>query len=143
MADKLYLQPLNVSSITQIIEREKPDAILLGFGGQTALNLGIALEKAGILSKYNVTVLGTQVSSILETEDRDLFKIALENIGIKSPRSFSATNVDDALAAAEKIGYPIMMRSGFSLGGLVLAKLPIKQNSPSVLKSVLHRFRKF
>lgn len=126
MADKLYLQPLNVKSITQIIEREKPDAILLGFGGQTALNLGIALEKTGILAKHNVTVLGTQVSSILETEDRDLFKIALENIGIKSPRSYSATTVEDALEAAEKIGYPIMMRSGFSLGGLGSGKITNK-----------------
>jgi carbamoyl-phosphate synthase large subunit len=126
MADKLYLQPLNVSSIQQIIEREKPDAILLGFGGQTALNLGIELERSGILAKHNVTVLGTQVSSILETEDRDLFKIALENIGIKSPRSFSATNVEDALVAAEKIGYPIMMRSAFSLGGLGSGKITNK-----------------
>lgn len=123
MADKLYLQPLNVNSITKIIEREKPDAILLGFGGQTALNLGIALEKSGVLAKNNVTVLGTQVSSILETEDRDLFKIALENIGIKSPRSYSATTVEEALEAAEKIGYPIMMRSGFSLGGLGSGKI--------------------
>ncbi len=126
MADKLYLQPLNVSSIEKIIEREKPDAILLGFGGQTALNLGIALERAGILAKHDVAVLGTQVSSILETEDRDLFKIALENIGIKSPRSFSATNVEDAVDAAEKIGYPIMMRSGFSLGGLGSGKIANK-----------------
>ncbi len=126
MADKLYLQPLNVSSIKQIIEREKPDAILLGFGGQTALNLGIALERAGILADHNVSVLGTQVSSILETEDRDLFKIALENIGIKSPKSYSATNVEDALEAAEKIGYPIMMRSGFSLGGLGSGKIANK-----------------
>ncbi len=123
MADKLYLQPLNVQSITKIIEREKPDAILLGFGGQTALNLGIALEKAGVLAKHNVEVLGTQVNSILETEDRDLFKIALENIGIKSPRSYSATTVEEALEAAEKIGYPIMMRSGFSLGGLGSGKI--------------------
>jgi carbamoyl-phosphate synthase large subunit len=126
MADTLYLQPLNVSSIKQIIEREKPDAILLGFGGQTALNLGIALEKAGILAENGVAVLGTQVSSILETEDRDLFKIALENIGIKSPKSFSATTVEDAVAAAEKIGYPIMMRSGFSLGGLGSGKIANK-----------------
>jgi len=126
MADKLYLQPLTVTSIKQIIDKERPDAILLGFGGQTALNLGIALEKAGVLSDYGVEVLGTQVSSILETEDRDLFKIALENIGIKSPKSYSATNVEDALAAAEKIGYPVMMRSGFSLGGLGSGKIANK-----------------
>ena len=127
MADTLYLQPLTVTSIKQIIIKEKPDAILLGFGGQTALNLGIALEKAGILAENNVAVLGTQVSSILETEDRDLFKIALENIGIKSPKSYSATNVEDAVDAAEKIGYPVMMRSGFSLGGLGSGKISSKQ----------------
>ena len=126
MADKLYLQPLNIDIVTQIIAREKPDGILLGFGGQTALNLGIALDKAGILSNYGVAVLGTQVHSILETEDRDLFKVALENIHIKTPRSFSATTVEDALDAAEQIGYPVMMRAGFSLGGLGSGKIANK-----------------
>lgn len=127
MADKLYLQPLNVATIEQIIAKEKPDAILLGFGGQTALNLGIELEKVGILARHHVAVLGTQVSSILETEDRDLFKIALENIGIQSPKSYSATNVQDALEAAERIGYPVMMRSGFSLGGLGSGRISDKE----------------
>src|SRR5580704_16009317 len=99
MADVLYLQPLNVDIVTQIIEKEKPDAILLGFGGQTALNLGLALEKNGVLAKYGVKVLGTQVLSIRQTEDRDLFKQALDSIGIHSPRSISATTVDEAVAA--------------------------------------------
>ncbi len=123
MADVLYLQPLNVEVVTQIIEKEKPDAILLGFGGQTALNLGLALERTGVLKEHNVTVLGTQVSSIRQTEDRDLFKQALESIGIQSPRSICVTNVEDARKAAEEIGYPIMMRSGFSLGGLGSGKI--------------------
>lgn len=126
MADVLYLQPLNVEVVTQIIEKEKPDAILLGFGGQTALNLGLALEKNGILEKHNVAVLGTQVSSIRQTEDRDLFKQGLEGIGIHSPRSISATTVDQAVAAAEEIGYPIMMRAAFSLGGLGSGKITNK-----------------
>lgn len=126
MADTLYLQPLNLKTVTKIIEKEKPDAIMLGFGGQTALNLGLELQKNGVLAQHNVEVLGTQVSSIMETEDRDLFKVALENIGIKSPKSFSATTVDEALDAAEKIGYPIMMRSGFSLGGLGSGKITNK-----------------
>jgi len=126
MADVLYLQPLNVEVVTQIIEKEKPDAILLGFGGQTALNLGLLLEKNGVLKKYNVKVLGTPVSSIRQTEDRDLFKQALDSIGIHSPRSFSATTVDQALAAAEEIGYPIMMRAAFSLGGLGSGKIANK-----------------
>lgn len=126
MADVLYLQPLNVEVVTQIIEKEKPDAILLGFGGQTALNLGLALEKNGILAKHKVKVLGTQVSSIRQTEDRDMFKQALDSIGIHSPRSFSATTVDEALAAADEIGYPIMMRAAFSLGGLGSGKITNK-----------------
>ncbi len=123
MADKLYLQPLNVDVVSQIISKEKPDAILLGFGGQTALNLGLALEKAGILAQYRVSVLGTQINSIRATEDRDLFKSSLEKIGIQSPRSICVTNVEDAMVAAKEIGYPVMMRSGFSLGGLGSGKI--------------------
>ncbi len=123
MADILYLQPLNIEVITQIIEREKPDAILLGFGGQTALNLGLALEKQGVLQKHQVKVLGTSVASIRQTEDRDLFKQALDSIGIHSPRSISANTVEEAISAAEQIGYPVMMRSGFSLGGLGSGKI--------------------
>jgi carbamoyl-phosphate synthase large subunit len=126
MADVLYLQPLNIEVVTQIIKKEKPDAILLGFGGQTALNLGLALEKAGILAEHHVEVLGTQVASIRQTEDRDLFKQALESIGIQTPRSICVTTVDDALAAADEIGYPIMMRAGFSLGGLGSGKITNK-----------------
>lgn len=140
MADRLYLQPLNLKSVTRIIEKEKPDAIMLGFGGQTALNLGLELDKKGVLAEHNIEVLGTQVSSIMETEDRDLFKIALENIGIKSPRSYSATTVEEALDAAEKIGYPVMMRSGFSLGGLgsgkIANKTELKKRSKECFSSV-------
>ncbi len=126
MADKLYLQPLNVESVTQIIQKEKPDGILLGFGGQTALNLGLALEKQGILALHHIKVLGTAVASINATEDRDVFKQALESIGIKSPRSFCVTSMDAALTAAEDIGYPVMMRAGFSLGGLGSGKIANK-----------------
>jgi len=126
MADVLYLQPLNVECITKIIEKEKPDGILLGFGGQTALNLGLALDKGGILAKHGVTVLGTEIHSIRQTEDRDLFKQALDSIGIQSPRSICVTTVDEALTAAEQIGYPIMMRAGFSLGGLGSGKIANK-----------------
>lgn len=123
MADVLYLQPLNISIVSQIIEKEKPDGILLGFGGQTALNLGLALEKSGVLAKHKVQVLGTQISTIHQTEDRDLFKQALNGIGIQSPRSFCVTTVEDAVLAAEQINYPIMLRSGFSLGGLGSGKI--------------------
>lgn len=127
MADTLYLQPLNMDVVSQIIKKEKPDGILLGFGGQTALNLGLALDKAGILAEHGVTVLGTEVNSIRQTEDRDLFKQALESIDIHCPRSICVTTVEDALLAAEEIGYPIMMRAGFSLGGLGSGKIANKE----------------
>lgn len=118
MADEVYLQPLNVDIVTSIIEKEQPDGILLGFGGQTALNLGVKLHQAGVLKKHHITVLGTQVEAIQQTEDRDIFKNALLSIDVKTPKSLCATTVKEALAAADEIGYPVMMRSGFSLGGL-------------------------
>jgi carbamoyl-phosphate synthase large subunit len=118
MADEVYLQPLNLEIVTSIIEKEQPDGILLGFGGQTALNLGFMLETAGVLAKHNVQVLGTQITAIRQTEDRDIFKKALLSIDVKTPKSLCVTTVDDALKAGDEIGYPVMMRSGFSLGGL-------------------------
>jgi carbamoyl-phosphate synthase large subunit len=123
LADEIYLQPLNFNTVKRIIIKEKPDGLLLGFGGQTALNLGLELEEKKILKKYKVAVLGTAVESIRQTEDRDLFKAALAKIGLKSPFSFVVKNVAEALNAAEKIGYPIMLRSGFSLGGLGSGKI--------------------
>src|SRR5579871_2081080 len=113
MADEVYLQPLTLDVVTSIIEKEKPDAILLGFGGQTALNLGMALHLAGVLTKHRVQILGTPIHAIQQTEDRDIFKNELETIGIRSPKSICVTNIEDALAAAESIGFPIMIRSGF------------------------------
>lgn len=123
MADVLYLEPLNVPTLTRIIAKEKPDVIFLGFGGQTALNLGLDLEAQGVLKKYKVRVMGTPLDGIRATEDRDLFRDALESLDILTPKSISATSVDQALKAAEKIGYPIMLRSGFSLGGLGSGKI--------------------
>jgi len=130
MADEVYLQPLTAPVVKAIIEKEKPDAVLLGFGGQTALNLGLMLEEEGVLAANNVTVLGTAVSSIRKTEDRDIFKNELTSIGIQSPLSIGATNLPDALQAAEKIGYPVMLRAGFSLGGLGSGKV----TSPEMLE---------
>lgn len=118
MADKVYLQPLDVDTLTKIIDKERPDSILLSVGGQTALNLGLALESEGVLEKYGVTVLGTSTASIRITEDRELFKKALEEISVKTPFSISTHTVEDAVQAAKQIGYPVMMRCGFSLGGL-------------------------
>lgn len=140
MADVVYLQPLNLQTVSRIIEQEKPDGILLSVGGQTALNLGLALEDAGVLAKHQVRVLGTPTSSIRLTEDRELFKRALETIGVKSPKSISVTTVPQAIEAAQQIGYPIMMRSGFSLGGLGSGKIhsekELRQRAHEVLNAV-------
>ncbi|NGX43001.1 MAG: Carbamoyl-phosphate synthase large chain, partial [Chlamydiae bacterium] len=118
MADEVYLQPLNVSTVTRIIEKEKPDGILLSVGGQTALNLGLALEDAGIFKKHQIKVLGTPTKTIRLTEDRELFKKTLEKINIKTATSVTVSTVEKAVEASETIGYPLMMRSGYSLGGL-------------------------
>lgn len=118
MADEVYLQPLNKEVVTRIIAKERPDALLLSFGGQTALNLGLELARCGVLEKYGVEVLGTPISAIELTEDRELFKQALGEIDVNTARSRSVHTVDEAVRAAEEIGYPVMMRSGFSLGGL-------------------------
>lgn len=123
LADEVYLAPLEIDTVTQILAKEKPDGILLSFGGQTALNLGLALEKKGIFKKQRIAVLGTSVASIRLTEDRDLFKQHLTKIGIKTPVSFAVSTVKEAIAAAAAIGYPVMMRSGFSLGGLGSGKV--------------------
>src|SRR5262249_42219625 len=113
-----YLQPLNVDTVSRIIEAEKPDGILLSVGGQTALNLGLELDAKGILAKYHVKVLGTSTHAIRLTEDRELFKQALKDIHVDTPRSISVSTIAQAVEAAKQIGYPIMMRAGFSLGGL-------------------------
>ena len=118
MADRVYFQPLNIETVTKILIKEKPDALLLSFGGQTALNLGLALSRNGILKKQNIKVLGTPVKVIETTEDREIFKTALSEIGTKTARSRATYSLKEALAAAKEIGYPVMMRSGYSLGGL-------------------------
>jgi len=122
-ADEVYLCPLNLDRVSQIIAKECPEGILLGFGGQTALNLGIQLDEAGIFKKYGVAVLGTSIKSIRLTEDRDLFKKKLAEIDIQSPRSFAIHSIKEAIQAAKEIGYPLMIRSGFSLGGLGSGKI--------------------
>src|SRR5664279_404994 len=140
MADRVYFQPLNISTVTKIIEREKPDAVTLSFGGQTALNLGLALHDLGIFKKHNITVLGTPVEVVKTTEDRDLFKKSLAQIGTKTARSLAAYNVKDSLSAAEEIGYPIMLRSGYSLGGLGSGRIDnavdLKKRVGEVMKAV-------
>ena len=117
LADKVYFVPVTVNFVEKVIKKEKPDGILLSFGGQTALNCGVALHKAGILKENNVEVLGTPVQSIIDTEDREIFVKKLEEIKLKSPKSFPVTNYDQAIIAAKEIGFPIMIRAAYALGG--------------------------
>lgn len=118
MADRVYFEPLEPKTVTKILQKEKPDAVTLSFGGQTALNLGLALHDQGVFKRLGIEVLGTPVDVIKTTEDRDLFKAALAKVGTKTARSIATYSVDDAKKAARTIGYPVMMRSGYSLGGL-------------------------
>ncbi len=118
MADRVYFQPLDTETVTKILEKEKPDIVLLGFGGQTALNLGLELHDAGVFKRLGIRVPGTSVQTIKTTEDRQLFKTAMEAIGTKTARSAVAYNLEEVLAAAKIIGYPLMLRAGYSLGGL-------------------------
>ena len=117
LADKIYFLPVNTYFVEKVIKKERPDGILLAFGGQTALNCGVDLFDKGILKKYGVKVLGTPVETIKNTEDRELFNKELTKIGVKMPRSIACTNVKKALDAAEKIGYPVIIRAAFTLGG--------------------------
>lgn len=117
LSDKVYFLPVNDYFVEKIIEKEKPDGILLSFGGQTALNCGLSLYKKGVLEKHNVQVLGTPVSAIELSEDRDAFANHLKQIDIKTPPSKAATTIEQAKEIASLIGYPIMVRSGFALGG--------------------------
>ncbi|MBZ0177642.1 MAG: carbamoyl-phosphate synthase (glutamine-hydrolyzing) large subunit [Melioribacteraceae bacterium] len=118
LADQIYLLPVNPYFVEKVIEKEKPDGILLGFGGQTALNCGIELYKKGILDKHNVEVLGTSVETILDTEDRERFNSKLGEIGIAVPKSIAVANVEDAVSFAEENGFPLIIRIAYALGGL-------------------------
>ena len=118
IADQVYFLPVTPYFVTEIIKKERPDGILLAFGGQTALNCGTELHQKGILKEYGVEVLGTSVEAIMYTEDRDLFVKKLDEIEMKTPVSQAVENMEDALAAARRIGYPVMIRSAYALGGL-------------------------
>ena len=118
IADKVYFQPVDAHFVTEVIKKERPDGILLAFGGQTALNCGTELYLNGTLKEYGVEVLGTSVEAIMNTEDRDLFVKELNKIDMKSPVSKACENIEDAIATAREIGYPVMIRSAYALGGL-------------------------
>lgn len=117
VADRVYFLPVDADFVTEVIARERPDGILLGFGGQTALNCGLELARRGVLDQYHVRVLGTPIASIAETEDRERFATFLRDRGFSTPRSAAATSVDAAIQAAEVVGYPVMVRAAFALGG--------------------------
>ena len=118
IADKVYFMPITPHFITEIIKKERPDGIMLAWGGQTGLNVGTALYQSGVLKEYGVDVLGTSVEAIMNTEDRDLFVKELNKVDLKVPVSKACENMEEAVAAARSIGYPIMIRSAYALGGL-------------------------
>ncbi|HLG25611.1 MAG TPA: ATP-grasp domain-containing protein, partial [Candidatus Gracilibacteria bacterium] len=117
LADKVYFLPVNAEFVSKVIEKERPEGVLLSFGGQTALNCGIELHEKGVLKKYGVKVLGTPVSAIQKTEDRELFNKEILSLGMKVPKSIACSSVQEGLAAAKKIGYPVIVRAAFALGG--------------------------
>ncbi len=117
IADKIYFLPVTPYFVEKVIEKERPDGILLAFGGQTALNCGVALYENKILEKYQVKVLGTPVQAIIDTEDREKFVERLNEINVKTPRSVAVTNIDDALTAAKNLGFPVIVRAAYALGG--------------------------
>ncbi len=118
LADKVYLLPVTVDFVEKILKKEKPDGILLSFGGQTALNCGLELYDKGILKKHGVSVLGTPVETIRNTEDREKFNRSLDEINVSYPKSQAVGSVEEAKAFAEEIGYPVMLRIAYALGGL-------------------------
>ena len=117
MADATYIEPLNVARIEQVIEKERPDALLPNLGGQTGLNLALSLSKAGVLDKYGVKVIGVNLDAIERGEDREIFKSTMAELGIETPRSEVAHTVEEAEAEASKLGYPVVVRPAYTLGG--------------------------
>lgn len=118
VADQIYFLPVQPYFVERVIEKERPDGILLSFGGQTALNCGVELYKSGVLEKYNVRVLGTPVQAIMDTEDRELFVERLDEINVKTIKSQACENIEDARKAASELGYPVIIRAAYALGGL-------------------------
>ncbi|KAK2784715.1 carbamoyl-phosphate synthase (glutamine-hydrolyzing) cpa2 [Emmonsiellopsis sp. PD_33] len=135
LADEVYYLPVTPEYVTHVIEREQPDGIFLTFGGQTGLNLGVQMNRMGIFDRYGVKVLGTSIKTLETSEDRDLFAKALNEIDIPIAESVAVNSVDEALEAAEKVGYPIIVRSAYALGGLGSGFA----NNPEELKNLSSR----
>ena len=123
-ADKVYLLPITPKYVESVIEIEHPDGIMLGFGGQTALNCGVKLDEMGILKKYGVKVLGTQISGIMAAEDRQIFKDKMVECGVPVLKSGTVHTFDDAKKVAKELGYPVIVRVAYTLGGKVTNQLP-------------------
>jgi len=117
IADKVYLMPITPDFVKKVVQKEKPDGVLLSFGGQTALNCGLTLDAEGFFEKENVKVLGTPIQSIRLSEDRQLFADLLREIHVLTPKSQAATSMEEAVAVASDIGYPLILRAAFTLGG--------------------------
>jgi len=118
VADKVYFHPVQTDFVERIIEKERPDGILLSFGGQTALNCGVELYRKGVLEKYGIEVLGTPVQAIIDTEDRELFVKRLDEIDVKTIKSHACSNIDEVRQAAVELGFPVILRAAYALGGL-------------------------
>ena len=118
VADKIYFLPVTPYFVEEVIKKESPEGILLAFGGQTALNCGVELFKNGVFDKYGIDVLGTPVRAIMDTEDRELFVKKLDQIDVKTIKSHAVENIEDAKKAAEDLGYPVILRAAYALGGL-------------------------
>ena len=137
MADRLYLLPVDAPTVERIIEKERPDGLLLSFGGQTGLNVGVELYRSGVLERYRVKVLGTPIESILDTEDRERFVDRLAEIDVRTARSRACSDPASALKAADSIGYPVMVRIAFALGGLGSGVAQNREElEPMVLKAL-------
>ena len=134
LADRVYFLPVQPEFVEQVIKEEKPEAIALSFGGQTALNCGVKLEELGILKKYGIQVLGTSVDAIRKTEDRALFNQELNSIGVSVPRSIACNRIEDAREALDKIGLPVMIRAAFALGGKGSGRAGTKEKAEEILR---------
>ena len=135
IADKVYFLPITPYFIEEIIKKERPDGIMLAWGGQTGLNVGTALYQNGVLEKYGVRVLGTSVEAIMNTEDRDLFVKELAKVDLKVPTSHACETLDEAIATARRIGYPVMIRSAYALGGLGSGVCPDEKTFKEIAES--------
>jgi carbamoyl-phosphate synthase large subunit len=138
IADKVYFLPVTPEFVEEVIKKERPEAIMLAFGGQTALNCGVKLHESGALEKYNIKVLGTPVQAIIDTEDREKFNARLDQIDVKTIKSEAVTTVEEARRVARELGYPIIVRPAFTLGGLGSGFCDNEQELDTVATKAFH-----